>query len=49
MVYNWPHPHIGHCAGLGIPALLKAVTQLLPLDAYVPKPVINAQTDFSLI
>lgn len=34
------------CAGLGIPALLKAVTQLLPLDAYVPNPVINAQTDF---
>ena len=29
----------GIVTGHGIPALLEAVTKLLPLDAYVPKPV----------
>ena len=31
-------PELVRADGHGIPPLLKAITQLLPLDAYVPKP-----------
>ena len=34
LLAGWLYP-----PGHGIPALLEAVTKLLPLDAYVPKPV----------